>query len=256
MELNNKVAIITGAAQGIGKAIAIELAKAGAKVIVNDINARKGKRLANQITRTGQTAIFIRANVSRGREVQKMVRSVAKRFGRIDILINNAGISPKRKGGERLQIKDIKEGEWEKVFDVNLKGVFNCSKAVMKIMMKQKAGKIINIASIAGLVGGSLSFSGAHYAASKAGVLSLTKILAMELGPYGINVNAIAPGRIKTEMTKMSLPQVEKIFKKKIPLGRFGEPEEIAKAVTFLLSDSAAFIAGETLVVDGGVSMH
>jgi len=256
MELNNKVAIITGAAQGIGKAIAIELAKAGAKVIVNDINARKGKRLANQITRTGQTAIFIRANVSRGREVQKMVRSVAKRFGRIDILINNAGISPKRKGGERLQIKDIKEGEWEKVFDVNLKGVFNCSKAVMKIMMKQKAGKIINIASIAGLVGGSLSFSGAHYAASKAGVLSLTKILAMELGPYGINVNAIAPGRIKTEMTKMSPPQVEKIFKKKIPLGRFGEPEEIAKAVTFLLSDSAAFIAGETLVVDGGVSMH
>jgi len=256
MELENRVAIITGAAQGIGKAIAIELAKAGAKVIVNDINARKGKRVADQISRTGQIAIFISADVSKGREVEKMVRLVAKRFGRIDILINNAGISPKKKDGGRLQTKDIKEGEWEKVFDVNLKSAFNCSKAVMKIMIKQKAGKIINIGSIAGLMGGNLSFSGAHYAASKAGVLSLTKTLAMELAPYGINVNVIAPGRIKTEMTKQSSRQVEKMFKKRIPLGRFGEPEEIAKAVAFLVSDSATFITGETLVVDGGVSMH
>lgn len=256
MGLRDKVAIITGGGQGIGRSIVLKLAKEGTKIVINDIDFKKGKKVEQKIKRLGQAILFVKADVSNGKEVDKMVRFVLSKFGRIDILINNAGISPKKRGGKRLEIKDIEEKEWERVMNINLKGVFNCSKAVMEIMKKQRYGKIVNIASIAGLMCGSLSFSGAHYAASKAAVICFTKTLAMELAPYGINVNVIAPGRIVTEMVKKTSPELNEMFKKKIPLRRFGDPEDIANAVIFLVSDSANFITGETLVIDGGVTMY
>jgi len=256
MDLTGKVVIITGSTQGIGKAIAFELAKLGAKIIVNGTSTAKGKHVVEEIKKSGGTAIFMRADVSIGKEVEKMVHRVAIKFGRIDILVNNAGISPKKRGGRRIKIKDIEEAEWERVMNINLKGVFNCSKTVMKIMIQQRSGKIINIASIAALMSGALAISGAHYAASKAGVICFTKSLAMELAQHGITANVIAPGRIDTEMNKRTSPELNESFKRRIPLGRFGDPQEIAKAVTFLTSDSANFITGGTLVIDGGVVMH
>jgi 3-oxoacyl-[acyl-carrier protein] reductase len=257
MELKDKLAVVTGAGQGIGRAIAIELAEAGVRIIANDINSIEGKKVVSEIEKRGLTALFMRADVSKAKEVNKMFRFVLNRFGKIDILVNNAGISPKGLRGKRLQIMDITEEEWEKVMNINVKSVFNCSKAVMKTMMKQRSGKIVNIASIAALMGGGPRvFAGAHYVASKAAVVSFSKTLAVELAPYGVNVNTIAPGRIETDMIKHVLPKRNEKYRKNIPLRRFGRPEEIAKAVAFLVSDSASFITGETLVIDGGVVMH
>ncbi len=171
MDLSGKVAIVTGASQGIGRAIAIALAKAGATIVVYDLNWKGGRKVALEIENFGQKALFVRGDVSKKKEVERMVRLALIHFGKINILINNAGISGKKHGGKRLQITDIGEAEWERVMNVNLKGVFICAKAVMKPMMKQRSGKIVNIASIAGLIAGSLTFSGAHYAVSKAAVI-------------------------------------------------------------------------------------
>jgi 3-oxoacyl-[acyl-carrier protein] reductase len=253
--LVGKVAIVTGATQGIGKAIAIELANKGAKIVINGVNEKKGEKVVREINKSTQTALFIQADVSNGNEVEKMVSRVISRWGKIDILVNNAGISPKKSGGMKIPIREIQEAEWERVMDVNLKGVFNCSKAVMDFMSRQKAGKIINIASIAGIKSGNLTISGAHYAASKAAVISFTKSLAGELAHCRINVNAVAPGRVETEMTKRGQPEMNEAFKSRIPWRRFGKPQEIAKVVAFLVSEEADYITGETFIIDGGASL-
>ena len=181
---------------------------------------------------------------------------VAERFGRIDILVNNAGISPKGKAGVRLRAVDIEDQDWDRVMNVNLKGVFNCSKAVTPVMINQGSGKIVNMGSITGLTGGAGSPASAHYTVSKAGVIGLTKVLARELAQYNINVNALAPGRIVTEMAKQTSPEANEEARRQTPLGRFGEPIDIARAVLYLVSASGDFITGETLVIDGGRTMH
>lgn len=231
------------------------MASRGAKIVINGVKPEKGKKVVREIDKSTQYALFIRADVSKGKEVEKMVRQVIRKWGEIDILVNNAGISPKKSGGKKIPIREIQESEWERVMDINLKGVFNCSKAVMDIMSRQGAGKIINISSIAGLKSGNLTISGAHYAASKAAVISFTKSLAAELAHWRINVNAVAPGRVETEMSKGAQPELNVVFKSRIPWGRFGEPQEIAKVVAFLVSEEADYVTGETFVIDGGVSL-
>ena len=170
--------------------------------------------------------------------------------------MNNAGIAPKGKGGVRLKVSDIGDRDWDTVMNVNLKGVFNCSKAVMPFMIKQRSGKIVNIGSIAGLTGGAGSPTAAHYSVSKAGVICLTKVLARELGQYNINVNVVAPGRILTEMSKQASPEAQEETLKQTPLGRFGRPIDVARAVLYLVSESGDFLTGETIVIDGGRTMQ
>ena len=257
MERNGKVAIVTGSGQGIGRAIALELARTGAKLVLAEIRKDTMEKVENEIKEIGAEVLPVQTDVSKWQDAERMAKRVGERFGRIDILVNNAGVSPKGKGGVRLGILDIGDEDWDDVMNVNLKGVFNCSKAVIPFMIKQRSGKIVNIGSISGLTGGSGgSPAAASYCASKAGAICLTKALAMELAPYHINVNVIAPGRVMTEMFKVTSSEVNEQMKRNTPLGRFGKPEEIAKAVVFLVSDGADFITGETLVVDGGRIMR
>jgi NAD(P)-dependent dehydrogenase (short-subunit alcohol dehydrogenase family) len=252
MSFVDKVAIITGAGQGIGRAIAIELAKAGAIIVIVDINPRGGEETATMIISSGGKAFFAQGDCSKGNEVKQISEAVRKRYGGINFLVNNAGISPKGPEGKRLRIQDISEEEWERVFNLNLKGVFNWCKWVLPVMIEQGFGKVVNISSIAGITGGYPGPSGAHYAASKAGVICLTKTLAREAAPFKINVNTVAPGRVDTEMSDQTDREVNEATKKQIPLGRFARPEEIAKGVLYFLSDAADFITGETLIIDGG----
>ena len=247
MKLKNKVALVTGAGRGIGKATAIALAREGASVVVNDVDLQSAEETADEITAMGCKALPIKADVSDRTEVTKMVDTIIETFKRIDILVNNAGIF------SSVSLDDITGDEWDKVIKVNLKGVFLCSQAVMKFMKKQRSGKIVNISSLAAKVGG--IFAGADYAASKAGVIALTKSLAKQLASYGINVNAVAPAVIKTDMTKNWPKEVKEAFLKQIPLGRFGKPEEVAETVLFLVSDGANFITGATIDVNGGILM-
>jgi len=247
MQLREKVAIVTGGAQGIGKVICCTLAKEGAHVVVCDINKKAAQATAEEIKGKNLNAIRVKADVSCANEVNLMVKDVLDKLGRIDILINNAGIC------SLTPIEDITEEEWDRVMDVNLKGTFFCSQAVLKPMMTQKSGKIVNIASIAGKVGGILT--GAHYSASKAGVICLTKSLAFRLAPYGINVNAVAAGALKSQMTDAFPPDKRAKLAQSIPLGGFGEPQDVANAVLFLVSNKAKYITGEILDVNGGLLM-
>ena len=179
-----------------------------------------------------------------------------ERFGRIDILVNNAGISPKSKEGVRLRILDIDDQGWDTVMNVNLKGVFNCSKAVMPFMIKQRSGKIVNVSSITGITGGASSPASGHYCVSKAGVICLTKVLARELAEYNINVNTVAPGRIQTEMLEHASPEANEEAKRQTPLGKFGRPIDVARAVLYVVHESGDFMTGETMVIDGGRTMY
>jgi len=256
MELKGKVAIVTGAGQGLGKAIALELAKAGANVVVADVRKDTIEEVKKEVEGMGRETLAIQMDVSKWEEAEGMVKKALERFGHIDILVNNAGISPKGKGGVRLGILDIGEEDWDRVMNVNVKGVFNCSKAVMPHMISRRTGKIVNMGSIAGLTGGASSPASAHYPVSKAAVICLTKVLARELAQYNINVNAIAPGRIQTEMAALSSPQANEEARKQTPLGRFGRPIDIARAVLYLVSESGDFMTGETMVIDGGRTMH
>lgn len=256
MELKGTVAIVTGAGQGIGKAIALELAKAGSNLVLADIREDNIDAVKKEIEGIGMEALAVRVDVAQWADVEAMVKNAIERFGRIDILVNNAGISPRGKGGGRVEIQDIGDKEWDTVMNVDLKGVFNGAKAVMPLMMKQRSGKIVNMASITGLTGGAGSPASLHYCVAKSGVICLTKFLARELGPSNVNVNAIAPGRIFTEMAKTSSPEANEAAKRLTPLGRFGEPIDIARAVLYLVSESGNFITGETLVIDGGRVMH
>lgn len=247
MQLREKVAIVTGGAKGIGKVICCTLAKEGANVVVCDVNEKVARATAKEIKRKSLNAIAVKADVSCASEIKLMVKDVLDTFERIDILVNNAGIC------SLTPLEEITEEEWDRVMNINLKGTFLCSQAVLRPMMTQKCGKIVNIASIAGKVGGILT--GAHYSASKAGVICLTKSLALRLAPYGINVNAVAAGPMKSRMTE-TFPSNERAkLVQSIPLGGFGDPQDVANAVLFLVSDKAKYITGEILDVNGGLLM-
>ena len=247
MNLVDKVAIVTGAGRGVGKAIAIALAREGANVIVNDIDIQTAEEVVKEIKSLGWKALAIRVDVSDSKEVNQMVQLALKKFKRVDILVNNAAII------KRGSIEDLTEEDWNRVIDVNLKGAFNCMKAVAGIMKKQRYGKIVNISSIAGKIGDLASAP--CYGASKAGMICLAKSLARELAAYNINVNVVAPHAIKTDMSKEWSEEKRKNIVANIPLGRMGEPEDIAEAVAFLVSDKAKFITGEVLDVNGGYLM-
>jgi 3-oxoacyl-[acyl-carrier protein] reductase len=245
--LQGKVALVTGASRGIGRAIALELARQGAKVAVNYAGSEaKANEVVEEIKNMGGEAFAIQADVSNAEAVDQMVKAVLERFERIDILVNNAGITR-----DNLLMR-MKEEEWDDVININLKGVFNCTKAVTRPMMKQRYGRIVNIASIVGVSGNP---GQANYVAAKAGVIGLTKTAARELASRNITVNAVAPGFITTDMTDRLSEELKAEMLKQIPLARFGEPEDVAKVVSFLVSDAASYMTGQTLHVDGGMVM-
>jgi len=245
MRLKNKVAIITGSGSGIGQGIALAFTKEGAKVVVADLSEQGGKETVEQIKNKGGEAIFIKTDVSKTADVEQMVKTCLGKFGRVDILVSNAGIY------RTCNLHEMLEKDWDEVINVNLKSVFLGSKIVIPEMLKQGKGKIISIASIAGLVG--FAQSGA-YCASKGGIIALTKEMALEYAPKKINVNCICPGVIKTAMTQdmVADPATKKFLESSTPYPRLGEPEDIAMAVVYLASDESDFVNGEILVVDGG----
>lgn len=246
-KLDGKAALVTGASRGIGAEIAKQLAKEGARVAVNYSGSQsKAEEVVNEIIAAGGQAFAIQASVSDAENVTDMVKHTIDQFGSVDILVNNAGITR-----DNLLMR-MKESEWDDVINTNLKGVFLCTKAVTRQMMKQRSGKIINIASIVGVSGNA---GQANYVAAKAGVIGLTKTTAKELASRHINVNAIAPGFITTEMTDELSEDVKNQMLTQIPLSKLGNPQDVAKAVVFLASDDASYITGQTLHVDGGMVM-
>lgn len=245
--LSNKIAIVTGASRGIGSAIAHNLSKAGAKVVLISRSIDALKSVESEIKSNGGEAISITADVSNLESFTNAISQVVETWGTVDILINNAGITK-----DNIILR-LKEEDWDAVIDINLKGCFNGIKAVTRPMLKARSGRIINITSVIGLIGNS---GQSNYAASKAGILGLTKSIAKELGSRNITVNAIAPGYIQTEMTDTLDETLKDDLMKSIPLQRLGKPEEIASLVCFLASEEAAYITGQTLNVDGGMVMY
>lgn len=246
-KLDGKTAVVTGASRGIGRAIALALASEGAKVVVNYSGSQaKAEEVVAAITANGGEAVAVQASVAKAEEVQTLMDQALKTFGSIDILVNNAGITR-----DNLLMR-MKEEEWDAVMDTNLKGVFLCTKAVTRQMMKQRAGRIINISSIVGVSGNA---GQANYVAAKAGVIGLTKTTAKELASRGILVNAIAPGFITTEMTDELPEELKQSMLTQIPLATLGQPEDIAKAVVFFSTDDSKYITGQTLHIDGGMVM-
>lgn len=247
MTLVGKVALVTGGSRGIGRAVALKLAENGADVAINYAgNTAAAEEVKAAIEKLGRKAMLVQGSVADTDGVQAIVNQVVKELGRLDILVNNAGIT--RDG----LLMRMKEADWDAVLETNLKGVFNCSKAVMRTMMKQKSGRIVNMASVVGEMGNA---GQANYAAAKAGVIGFTKSLAKEVASRGITVNAVAPGFIATDMTKVLTDDQKAEMAKTIPLGRAGQPEDVANAVLFLVSDEAAYITGQVLNVDGGMVM-
>ena len=248
--LKDKVAIVTGGASGIGKAIVLRMANEGANVVVADIAFEQAMRVASEVVATGGNAIAINVDVVKNQDTNKMAKRVMNDFGKVDILVNNAGGSAREK---RSLFCESTEEVWDWVIAINLKGVRNCSRAVIEHMVQRRSGKIINMASISGVIGSSTR--GVDYSAAKAGIIGFTKALAKEAAPYGINVNCISPGPIETPLL-LSLPEemLEKV-KQTIHLGRLGKPEEIANMVVFLASDETNFITGQNFIVDGGRSL-
>lgn len=247
MLLDGKTALVTGASRGIGRAIALRLAAEGARVAINYAgNVKAAEEVKAAIEAAGGTAILCRADVADSAAVEAMVADVAKEFGAIDILVNNAGIT------RDTLLMRMKDEDFAKVLDTNLKGVFYCTKAVAKLMMKKRAGRIVNMASVVGLVGNA---GQTNYAAAKAGVIGFSKSAAKELASRGITVNAVAPGFIGTDMTADLPESVKEKALSDIPLGRAGKPEDVANAVLFLASDQASYITGQVVHVDGGMVM-
>ena len=244
MKLDGKTAIVTGAAQGIGKEIACSLAKERANIVISDVDIEHAEQTAAQIREMGRKALVVKADVSVPEETANIVGETIDEFGSLDILVNNAGIT---RDNFVLRMKD---DDWDKVLAINLKGTFNCIKAAAKVMLKQRKGKIVNMASIIGLIGNA---GQANYAASKAGVIALTKSCAKEFGSRGISVNAIAPGFISTRMTEVLKEDTKQKMLGNIPLGRFGLPVDVANLVLFLVSDEANYITGQVINVDGGM---
>ena len=247
MLLDGKTALVTGASRGIGRAIALRLAAEGARVAINYAgNVKAAEEVKASIEAAGGTAILCRADVADSAAVEAMVADVAKEFGAIDILVNNAGIT------RDTLLMRMKDEDFAKVLDTNLKGVFYCTKAVSKLMMKKRSGRIVNMASVVGLVGNA---GQTNYAAAKAGVIGFSKSAAKELASRGITVNAVAPGFIGTDMTADLPESVKEKALSDIPLGRAGQPEDVANAVLFLASDQASYITGQVVHVDGGMVM-
>jgi len=246
MSLNGKIALVTGAAQGIGRDIALGLAADGADVAICDVNLEAAQKTAADIEAMGRKSLAVKANVAASADVTAMIDQVVEKFGRIDILVNNAGIT---RDGLILRMKDE---DWDLVLSINLKGAFLCTKAALKHMTKQRAGTIINIASIVGAMGNA---GQANYVASKAGLIGLTKTIAREYANRNVTANAVAPGFIDTAMTQALTDQVRADLAKQIPLGRLGSSEDVANAVRFLASPSAAYITGQVVHVNGGMYM-
>jgi 3-oxoacyl-[acyl-carrier protein] reductase len=246
LELTGKVALVTGAAQGIGKAVSLLLARSGADIVVSDINLEKAEETVREIETIGRKAMAIRVDVVSFSDVERMAEAILERFGRIDILVNNAGIAR-----DKLILR-MTEEDWDAVLDVNLKGTFNCTKAIVRHMSKQRSGRIVNIASVVGEMGNA---GQANYSASKAGVIGLTKTVAREFAQRGINVNAIAPGYIETPMTDALSEKAKEELRRLIPMDRLGRPEDVAAAVLFLVSEASSYITGQVLNVNGGIYM-
>ncbi len=245
--LPNKVAVVTGGSRGIGRAIAIELAKRGASIIVNyNSNGKAAQEVVMEIMQAGGKAAALPGNVANVEDAQNLIKGAIEKFGQIDILVNNAGIT------KDMLIMMMSEESWDAVMDTNLKGTFNCAKAAVRFMMKARTGRIINITSVSGQIGNA---GQTNYSASKAGQIGFTKALAREVASRNITVNAIAAGYVDTEIWANVPEEARDSFVKMIPLGRKGTPEEIAYAVAFLASDEAAYITGQTLAVDGGMAM-
>ena len=247
MNLANKVTIVTGGGRGIGRAIAMKLAEAGADVVVNDIEAAKEPlgNVVSDIEASGRQSLAITADVSSPNDVARMVTTAQEKFGRIDILVNNAGVTR-----DNLMIR-MSDEEWDTVLNIDLKSAFLCSRSVLRYMIKQRWGRIISIASVVGMVGNA---GQANYASAKAGIIGLTKSIAKEVGSRGITANAIAPGYIQTKMTEqISEAQTQEMLKR-IPLASLGTPRDVAEAVAFLASEEARYITGQVLNVDGGMA--
>ena len=245
--LSGKVAFVTGASRGIGRAIALRLAADGAKVALNFAsNSAKAEAVKAEIETSGGVAMLVQGDVAKFEVVTELIKKVVDEWGRLDILINNAGITR-----DNLLLK-MSEDDFDRVISTNLKGVFNCTKAVTKLMMKQRGGRIVNMSSVVGLKG---NISQTNYAAAKAGIIGFTKSAARELASRGVTVNAVAPGFINTDMTAALSEKVKEVMLQEIPAGRMGTPEDVANAVAFLVSNEAAYITGQVLSVDGGMAM-
>ena len=245
--LKGKCALVTGASRGIGKAIALKLASLGANLVLNYRSSeQEALEVEKQVKDMGVDAISVKGDISKLEDVETLVSTAKEKFGTIDIMVNNAGITK-----DTLLLR-MKEEDFDSVINVNLKGVFNCLKAITPVMVKQKEGKIINLSSVVGLVGNA---GQVNYAASKAGVIGMTKSLAKEIGSRGITVNAVAPGFIETDMTDVLGDKFKEEAKKNIPLKRLGKAEDVAEVVAFLASDSANYITGQVIHVDGGMVM-
>lgn len=246
MRLKDRVALVTGAAQGIGREIALAFAAEGADVAVGDINLEKALQTSREIEALGRRSLALELDVTDYARVEEAINKILDKLGKVDILVNNAGITK-----DNLLLR-MTEQDFDAVIKVNLKGTFNCTKAASKVMIKQRSGRIINIASIIGIIGNA---GQANYSASKAGVIALTKSAAKELASRAINVNAVAPGFIQTDMTAKLPQEVQQKMLGAIPLSRFGSAKDVAGACVFLASEDSSYITGQTLVVDGGMVM-
>ncbi|MDD5196308.1 MAG: 3-oxoacyl-[acyl-carrier-protein] reductase [Candidatus Omnitrophota bacterium] len=246
MKLKDKVALITGGARGIGQAIAMTFAREGADIVVADVNLEVAQKTASEIEALGRQALALEMDVTDYAKVEPGVNKILDKFGKVDILVNNAGITK-----DNLILR-MSQGEWDAVINVNLKGTFNCIKAVSRPMIKQRSGKIVSIASIIGLMGNA---GQANYAASKAGIIALTKTVAKELASRNINANAVAPGFIQTEMTAKLSEEVKAKMLEAIPLAKLGTPQDVANVCLFLVSEEANYITGQVITVDGGMVM-
>jgi len=246
MRFKDRVVLVTGGGGGIGRTIALLFAGEGAHIVIGDLNVAGGEETVEMIRQKGGQAVFVEANVTRFEDAEKMVAQAVENWGRLDVLINNAGVT---RDGLLLRMS---EEDWDLVLDINLKGAFLCTKAAIKVMLKQRSGAIVNIASVVGRMG---QAGQANYAASKGGLIALTKSVAKEVAGRNIRVNAVAPGFIETQMTHVLSDEVKKAWLERIPLNRAGTMEDVAKGVAFLASDDASYLTGQTIGIDGGMLM-